>query len=476
MSVNVKRQADLRVNGAEDAQEFEVERADEESIPLPVLKGTMLFTCEIVSLLQSWSGALRVQVSTRCLWVLVDETNLSPIQPISPAAQRFIEKPKDLKLSLEDLEHIHLFRYRSKQRAVQFSFTDGTTVLLAFATRDEAVGIMKLITRQIHPRPSSLKTLAPPKTPVAELKKSKLAERWIRRDISNFEYLMSLNHLASRSFNDLAQYPVMPWVLADYESKELDLHDEKTYRDLSVPVGCLGTDGRRDPSRVAELEASAADVKELVPEFFFQPEAFVNGNEVDFGTRQRDGASVADVELPPWAANAHEFVRVQREALESEYVSQNLHHWIDLIFGYKQSGPEARAAVNVHHPYSHEHVTAGIEEAADNYQAVLSHMDNFGQTPVQLFTRPHPSRAPSMHHRWVNPFRAQACNPLSFQEQHPIFVGKAIVKVHIASDRLTAVSSTGSVSVHPLTLPPPMTEGDTARKFPSSGSLTIETA
>lgn len=40
-----------------------------------------------------------------------------------------------------------------------------------------------------------------------------------------------------------------------------------------------------------------------------------------------------DVVLPPWAADAVDFVRKQRAALESEYVSANLHHWIDLIFG-----------------------------------------------------------------------------------------------------------------------------------------------
>ena len=48
--------------------------------------------------------------------------------------------------------------------------------------------------------------------------------------VSNFEYLMHLNREAGRSFKDLTQYPVFPWVIADWESPHLDLDNPATFR------------------------------------------------------------------------------------------------------------------------------------------------------------------------------------------------------------------------------------------------------
>lgn len=60
--------------------------------------------------------------------------------------------------------------------------------------------------------------------------------QWRSGSITNWEYLMRLNGLGGRSYNDLMQYPVLPFVLADYTSKILDLDDPNTFRDLSRPV------------------------------------------------------------------------------------------------------------------------------------------------------------------------------------------------------------------------------------------------
>lgn len=45
--------------------------------------------------------------------------------------------------------------------------------------------------------------------------------QWQRGHISNYQYLLHLNNLADRSCNDLSQYPVFPWIIADYSSSEL---------------------------------------------------------------------------------------------------------------------------------------------------------------------------------------------------------------------------------------------------------------
>lgn len=76
-------------------------------------------------------------------------------------------------------------------------------------------------------------------------------------------------------------------------------------------------------------------------------------------------------------------------------MSSHLHDWIDLIFGYKQTGPEAAKACNVFNFYTYEENVNldTIKDVKERLQ-IESIINNFGQTPTQLFAEPHPCRLP----------------------------------------------------------------------------------
>jgi len=283
-----------------------------------------------------------------------------------------------------------------------------------------------------------------------------IAKKWQKGSITNFEYLMHLNTLAGRSYNDLTQYPVFPQIIRDHHSPELDLNNPQTFRDLSSPMGA------QDPSRLEKFDEryktllemeeipymygshysnigtvlhymirlepfsqyliefqggkfdvpdrvfhsvdqswllssrqSHSDVKELIPEFFYLPLYFENLNNFDLGIRSND-VPVGDVELPTWAKGSpRTYIYKHREALESDYVGQQLCEWIDLIFGYQQTGEDALSAKNVFHPLTYEGAI-DIDKITDPVKkaATITQINNFGQTPKKLFSSPHPRRDP----------------------------------------------------------------------------------
>lgn len=139
---------------------------------------------------------------------------------------------------------------------------------------------------------------------------------------------------------------------------------------------------------------SPNDGKELIPEFFYLPEFLCNLNQFDLGKLQSSNQLLDDVQLPPWAHDSpEEFIRLHRMALESDYVSAHLHQWIDLIFGYKQTGQAAIDALNVFMYSSYEKgVDADAIDDDVTRDAIDGMIQNFGQIPSQLLTEPHPQR------------------------------------------------------------------------------------
>lgn len=199
-----------------------------------------------------------------------------------------------------------------------------------------------------------------------------LVEDWVHRRITNFKYLMVLNHLAGRCMYDPNNHPFLPWVIDfSIEQEEFGVRDltKSKYRlnkgdsqlDLTFESYSAFGDSSSIPHHVSDVlsdityyvykarrtpksvlcshvrskwvpnEYPSSMVRmynwtpdECIPEFFIDPLIFSSIHE-----------DLPDIELPVGCKTPEEFIVKHMELLESDRVSECLHHWIDLTFGFK---------------------------------------------------------------------------------------------------------------------------------------------
>ncbi|XP_041788966.1 lipopolysaccharide-responsive and beige-like anchor protein isoform X3 [Chelmon rostratus] len=457
---NQNSESETLLDGDDDTLSS-LEEKDLENLTAPVNFST---SAQLVAPAVVAKGTLSITASE--LYFEVDEDDPA-FKAIDPKILAYTEGLHG-KWLFTEIRAVFSRRYLLQNTALEIFMANRTAVMLNFP---DAATVKKVV--HSLPRVGVGTNFGLPQTrrislatPKQLFKAANMTQRWQRREISNFEYLIFLNTISGRTFNDLNQYPVFPWVITNYDSEELDLTLPSNFRDLSKPIGAL------NPKRAAffsdryesweddqvpkfhygthystssftlmwllriepfttfflnfqggkfdhadrtfssvsrawrNCQRDTSDVKELIPEFYYLPEMFVNANSYNLGVME-DGTVVSDVELPPWAKSPEEFVRINRQALESEFVSCQLHQWIDLIFGYKQQGPEATRALNVFYYLTYEGAV-NLSSINDPMlrEAVESQIRSFGQTPCQLLIEPHPPRSSAMQ-----------VTPLMFTEQ-----------------------------------------------------------
>nr|XP_005286667.1 neurobeachin isoform X8 [Chrysemys picta bellii] len=458
--VNQNAETELMLEGDDDAVSL-LQEKEIDNLAGPVVLST---PAQLIAPVVVAKGTL--SITTTEIYFEVDEDDPA-FKKIDPKVLAYTEGLHG-KWMFSEIRAVFSRRYLLQNTALEVFMANRTSVMFNFPDQATVKKVVYSLPRvgvgTSYGLPQARRiSLA---TPRQLYKSSNMTQRWQRREISNFEYLMFLNTIAGRTYNDLNQYPVFPWVLTNYESEELDLTLPGNFRDLSKPIGALNpkravfyaeryetweddqtppyhynthystststlswlvriepfttfflnaNDAKFDhPDRTFSSVARSwrnsqrdtSDVKELIPEFYYLPEMFVNSNGYNLGVRE-DEVVVNDVELPPWAKKPEDFVRINRMALESEFVSCQLHQWIDLIFGYKQRGPEAVRALNVFHYLTYEG-SVNLDSITDPVlrEAMEAQIQNFGQTPSQLLIEPHPPRSSAMH-----------LSPLMFKDQ-----------------------------------------------------------
>ncbi|KAJ9595217.1 hypothetical protein L9F63_013478, partial [Diploptera punctata] len=351
-----------------------------------------------------------------------------------------VESYPVLKIRLPDIKRIVPRRFLLRHVGLEIYCENNSQVThlyLSFKSKEERDALYQGLINQ-------------PALRLENIEQEMMTLQWQNGVLSNYDYLLYLNSMADRTFNDLTQYPVFPWVIQDYTSSKLDLDDPSVYRDLRKPIGALNDlrlqrlkerceemshpkflygshysapgfvlfylvrkyphymlclqNGRFDhPDRMfnsvpdvwKNVMTNMSDFKEVIPAFYDTQgggDFLVNNYGINFGYRH-DGMKVGDVQLPSWATGPQDFVKKLRDALESDHVSNVLHHWIDLIFGYKQTGIEAEKANNLFYYLCYEGAV-NLDSIRDLNQrhALEVQIMEFGQIPKQIFTVPHPQR------------------------------------------------------------------------------------
>jgi len=260
---------------------------------------------------------------------------------------------------------------------------------------------------------------------------------------------MILNTISGRTYNDIAQYPVFPWVLSNYSTKELDLTNPKSFRNFNYPIYAQDEETRQNLKnkyesfeedqkdfkyhsgshysnagfvcyyliRIKPYSQLAAEVQgeffdttdrlffnidafykvnekyqELIPEVFHLPEILINSNKFNFGLTS-DGANIDNVLLPPWASYSPRlFGKIMKKSLESQYVSMHINEWIDLIFGFRQKGSDAEKCFNVLRYACTSFNPKKDCEDENELEQKINELCELGISPIQLFNKPHHRR------------------------------------------------------------------------------------
>ena len=92
----------------------------------------------------------------------------------------------------------------------------------------------------------------------------KIKDLWKNNKISYLEYMMWINIYGNRSFRDIVQYPIFPWILNDYNLNKIEnVINLNAIRNFDLPMGMMSLDEKSNSRKEGYIEGYKLMVNEI---------------------------------------------------------------------------------------------------------------------------------------------------------------------------------------------------------------------
>ena len=271
-------------------------------------------------------------------------------------------KDKIIMIKIKDIQEIINRRYIYDYRAFEIFLKNGKSYYFNLYIKENVNKFFENIEKMKNEE-NNFQII---KNPIKYFEEKKYQEIWNDNKISTYQYLLFVNKFSSRSFNDINQYPIFPWIFLGSKRDESHKKEKKLpkFRELYYPISIKNADDIKDamtffeanideksshpshyrlhystsgyllsylvrmspfteeqirfqnnqfddPSRqlnsideIMGILSSSHDNRELIPEYFTTIEFFLNSNYVNFGYRLNDKVIINDVKGPQFYLNS----------------------------------------------------------------------------------------------------------------------------------------------------------------------------
>ena len=347
----------------------------------------------------------------------------------------YSSKKKKIYIFKDEITEIINRRFLYSFQACEFYLKNGKSYYFNFYSEEKKIKLFSLFSKKniiIY----DLKS---------EFKRRNYTKLWLSDSISTLAYLLFINKYSCRSYNDVNQYPVFPWlkiagdkerdlrytVAAQTEEARMILkemysvnnfphHYTTHYSNSSFLIYYLlrinpFTDNQitlqvnkfdapeRQFTSIDEIQyilMKTRQPREIIPEFFINTDFFYNYNCNYFGIKN-NGELVDNLDYNKNYKNPLDYILTNATMLESNKVKSAINNFFDDVFGIGQMGGCDK--YNTYDKYCYQEMIdlaqkienfqnkgLSLNEIKEKIARKSNKIISFGQTPFKLFEDKHP--------------------------------------------------------------------------------------